>query len=516
MRNDDDTRRPKAKTYADDSAEAAVLGVMICNPACIPDLGEIAPVHFANPKHAVIAAAILELDRAGMAINHLSVSQALKDSGQLVAAGGPAYLMRLDETAVPLDSTESVVEQVDRLRDLALRRAARAFHLAQADALADFTKPAEELILASSGHLAGLGSSAVGGVKTAAALMETELESVWAAQDGKEDAVMYIPSGVRIYDELVGGYPRRFLTILAAQPGVGKSSFVATSALAIAERGETCAVFSLEDAGGWMPRRYLAQSATVAIRQLMTRGLTDTQQEKVQTSAKDLQPILQRIFIDDRRGLTVHRVVASARQMIARHGVRVIFIDHLLEMLDFGDPRSRDERIGEILRHLRDLAASADVAVVLCAHLKDPDDSRVDSRFIRPKLQDFAGGRFVDRMARVAVGFWFPPAPQEPKPPKLPPEPKPPAKADAEERERILQRWELEKTKLNREYEKKREQWRERCALAEDTLVATVVKASEGGSGFDFTMRRVRHAAMVSRTEGGKHDGETGFTKTAA
>jgi replicative DNA helicase len=371
-----------------------------------------------------------------------------------------------------------------------------------------------------SGELAKIGHASVTGFRTAEEFLLRELEKIDATQAGTTEA-QYVLTGIKLWDELLGGVPRGFLTIIAAQPGVGKSSMLATMARSLAEGDEDerlpeeVAVFSLEDEGGWMPRRYLAEEAELSIRQLVKRGLEKDMLGKVHNAGARIAHVLRRIHIHDVRRMNVHRVAAAARQIIAQRGVRVIIVDHLLEMLDFTDQRSRDERIGEILSVLRDLAVECGVAVVLAAHLKDPDDSRVDARYIRPKLQDFAGGRFVDRMARVAVGLWFAPKPPEPKEGKPPAEPKRGVRMKEEEWAALLEKHEAAKKKAGFELERKRREWEEKCALASESLVCTILKANEGDSGFDFTLRRVKHAGLISRTEGGRNPGELGYTPAA-
>ena len=61
-------------------------------------------------------------------------------------------------------------------------------------------------------------------------------------------------------------------------------------------------------------------------------------------------------------------------------------------------------------------------------------------------------------------------------------------------------------------HERRLREWEEKCRRAEEALVITVLKATEGESGFDFWLQRVKHAALVSKTGGGRHPNTTGFT----
>ena len=173
-----------------------------------------------------------------------------------------------------------------------------------------------------------------------------------------------------------------------------------------------------------------------------------------------------------------------------------MLVDHLLEMVDFEDERKQDERVGEILRVLRDLAHECQVAVVLASHLRRPKEDGVEAKYIRPTMQSFAGSAYVERMARVAGGLWHAKPPPEPRVPKLP-QPKVPKKASLQEAEAIHAAWQEAKRAAEAAYNKERSQWIAAAEAASTSIVCTAMKVTEGDSGFDFMMKRIMHAGLV-------------------
>lgn len=516
---------PPRKFVAMDS-ERVVLGAIFADPEHFTAVAEMQPEEWGEPVHGAIFEAMQNLVRRGYSINHLSVAEYLKDHGALVLVGGPAQLMGLDETikkicnGAYLPTPKAVAEQVARVRDMAARRAAIESMTRTIDAMHDMNMTAEELLLRASGDMAALAGAGLSSIRTATEYMEEEVARIEAIQAGGDENVQYIPTGLELWDELLGGLPRGVVTVIGGQASVGKSTAIASMVLSIAEgsatqRPEKVAVFSLEDRGGWLPRRWLAEATGFAIRQLLKKGLTPEAVEDLKARKKELAPITDRILIDDRRRLTAHKVAAKMRQLHARHGVRVFFIDHLLEMLDKSSKaqQARDLAVGEILEVLRDVAIELDVVVVLACHLRDPETPGVDSRFIRPRLQDFAGGQFINRMARLAVGLWLLPQPPEPKPPKEEAEPKFAAKSSPEQRAAGRAKWEQARAKANADYSAKYSKWREQCEEAERSLVFTSIKATEGSAHFDFGMYRVQHAGLLRRKGGWRDMNDLGFTR---
>lgn len=222
------------------------------------------------------------------------------------------------------------------------------------------------------------------------------VDEVRAVYEGR--AAPTLTTGIPALDDVIGGL-QPTLTILGAEPGAGKSALLARIVRNIAERDVRIGVFSLEDQSRWMVRRMVAESAAVPVFILQNKPLAAHQLERFQDGAEKVHQLAGNIIVEDRKGLTAKDIVAGARVMIARHGVKAIFVDHLGEVRVNRTER-HDRDIGDVLRELRGIADVHKVPIVVLCHVK-----RRDGVGEEPRLTDFAFSADVERCARVALAL---------------------------------------------------------------------------------------------------------------
>lgn len=222
------------------------------------------------------------------------------------------------------------------------------------------------------------------------------VDEVEAVQCGKVPPVLQ--SGIEAWDAVMGGL-QPTLTMVGAPPGVGKSSLVAGMLRMIALRGVKVGLISLEDERGWLTRRLVSHYCQIPVFVLANQRLYQAQKDRLDQHASEAFDVLANVACDDRSGLTVDDVVASARRMISM-GCKAIFVDHLGE-ISIARTNRHDLDIADVLRELRVIAKVARVPVIVLAHMK-----RSDRKDGEPLLSDFAFSAGVERMARVAVGLW--------------------------------------------------------------------------------------------------------------
>lgn len=219
-----------------------------------------------------------------------------------------------------------------------------------------------------------------------------------AVQAGRRETTL--PTGIEALDAVIGGL-QPTLTLIGALPGVGKSALVAGICRNLARRGVSVGLLSLEDERSWLTRRLLAERSEVPVFVLANKPLVRSQMARIDAVAGQLHGELARIVCDDRSGLSVHEVVASARRMIAG-GAKAVLIDHLGEIRIARSER-HDLDISDCLRELRAIAKTNRVPVVVLSHLRRREGLNIDTE---PRLTDFAFSSGVERMARVALGLW--------------------------------------------------------------------------------------------------------------
>jgi replicative DNA helicase len=381
-------------------AERAVLGAVLSDSVVLEQLKSLLqPEDFSEAKHVHVFTAMLVLSKARTPVDHLTVAEALKALGVLPAVGGPAYLMELDQS-VPLASR--AVEYARTVRDMALRRKAAHMATQAASWASDLGVPVDKFLSDGARQWASL-TQTVKGVRRGPELVLATIDRCEAVQRG--EAVTCLSTGIDRWDEVFGGLQPSKLTFIGSQPGVGKSSLLATMVENLSCTGKKVGFFSLEDEGDWVARRLLSKRASIPLFVLATRKLTDGQMERMSEAASSVYEDLGGLVVDDRSMLTPSQVVQSARDMIVNDGVQVIFIDHIGKM-DFESRKhhAHDLAIEHGLNELTALAKDYKVPVVIAAHMKEREK---DVQFERPTLQSFARTAYIERDARVAVGLYL-------------------------------------------------------------------------------------------------------------
>lgn len=209
-----------------------------------------------------------------------------------------------------------------------------------------------------------------------------------------------LETGLSGLDAVVGGL-QPTLTILGALPGVGKSALLAAVVRNLARRGVRVGFFSLEDEKQWLVRRMVAEAAGIPLFVLANRPLSASQRERLDEAAPRVHNDLAHVFVDDRPAIGVAEIVSSAREMLTRHRVQALFVDHLGEIrLSRTDRHDLD--IADALQQLRALAKVYRVPVVVACHVRRREGLLPKDE---PRLTDFAFSAAVERMARVALAL---------------------------------------------------------------------------------------------------------------
>lgn len=440
----------------DHSAEAAVLGSILQDAEQLDAARSLSPEAFHLPAHAQVWAALLDVVKAGQPVDHLTLAERLKACGQLEAVGGPAFLMRLDQ-AVPFSG--NVPAYVGILKDRALRRAIVSRARETARAAENLQAEATAVALESSGAFASLGAAGVGQLHTLQDALGDLLDELDAVAKGlKRPSIL---TGIDVWDELIGGLQRGKVTVIGAQPSVGKSALMGTMIENIAVEGTKAGVFSLEDPRVWLPKRLVSRRSGVPVKRLSTERLPEFAMQRVGEAAEGVFRWAASVLIDDRSGLTATQVSATARQMVVQHGAEAIFVDHLGELGLEDDWGRHDLAVHAAFRQLRDVAKDLDVAVVVLAHFHRPKaSSDKEPRNVRPTSAMWANSGGIEKMARVAVGLW--------------------------EDEELP-----------------------------GGIVATVLKQTEGEKDLDFWMPLHKSSGLVESRGGRKRPGSRGYTEDA-
>ena len=370
------------------SLERAVLGAILLHPQHWSQVASILTADdFFRAAHGLIFSAMARLNQAESAIDFALLRTELRSSGDEDEIGGPVYLASLVD-GLPLGSY--VMDYARVVREKARLRTA----IAVANKLTTEAYAAErsvvEIVDAGVRDLLTLADAQESGVTS----IRDALKSYMDALDD-EQAVL-IPTGLRDVDDIVGGFGRKKLTIIASRPGVGKSSLAVTAADHAAGAGTPTAIISLEMVPSALAGNLLASHSGVGTERMRRKVVGEWQWTRV-TQAVELLMDRPLYFVTAVKSLT--QVAAWVCRLKEQYGVRLVFLDYL-QLL--GDPRAKDrqQEVAALSRGLKWIAIDEDIALVALSQLSREPERRNDKR---PHLSDLRESGSIEADADLVL-----------------------------------------------------------------------------------------------------------------
>jgi replicative DNA helicase len=215
----------------------------------------------------------------------------------------------------------------------------------------------------------------------------------------EERLITGVPSGFLDLDKLTAGFQPSDLVVIAARPGMGKSSFMLSMVLNIAfEEKLPVAIFSLEMSGEQLVLRMLSMISGVGLQNMRQGYLPDEDWEKVLRATLDLSS--RDIYIDDSPSLSTTELRIKSRKLKKEKGVGIIFVDYLQLLKTPYRHATRQEEVAEISRNLKALAKEIEVPVVALAQLSRQVEQRSDKR---PQLADLRESGQIEQDADLIL-----------------------------------------------------------------------------------------------------------------
>ncbi len=381
-------------------AEASLLGsVLIDTDAIVKIADTIRPTDFFDKRHELIYQAMVNLYEQHEAIDVLTLANRLKSNGELDSVGGAAYLTELTNF-VP---TAAHVEQyADIVAQKSLRRRLIKASQQMVSLGFDESKSLHELIEEAESNLFSVSEQHI---KQSVVSIETILaESFERLDDLHKDKkkIRGISSGFKDVDNLLAGFQRSDLFILAARPSMGKTAMMLNFAHNVAVQSkEPVLFFSLEMSKEQLVDRLLSIESGVDAWALRTGNLTDTDFEKIGEAMGTLSEAP--IYIDDTPGITVSDLRTKARREAHRHPLGLIVVDYLQLMSGgarFGSEGNRVQEISEISRGLKGVARELNVPLIAASQLNRSVENRSPQI---PQLADLRESGSIEQDADVVA-----------------------------------------------------------------------------------------------------------------
>lgn len=380
-----------------EGVERSLLGHLLAHPPGIADALEVRvnADDFLLPGHAVLWRRMVEGWEAGIGIDAFTLASSLRASELDLLPGRHEYFIVLHELGGVGAGVRQYAQQVrdaGLLRRLATAAERIAYQCRRPDGPAEeIVSAAERDILAVSGTLSRARLTALSDLIPPALLRITD-----RVQGGGE--IAGTPTGFPDLDLILGGLRGGELIILAARPGVGKTTLAVGIAANLARDGKSACVISLEQSSAELVDRLIAAEADIPAYLLRQGGLSEQQLRGMGAAANRLQP--RPLWVCDEPNMRLGEIGAIARRLIAQHNLRLLVVDYLQLVTTDDRTAPRHEQVGDISRRLKLLSRSLDLPILCLCQLNRASEQRADKL---PMLSDLRESGSIEQDADIVI-----------------------------------------------------------------------------------------------------------------
>lgn len=382
-------------------AEQSVLGAILLDSACLDRIAEILPrpEYFYLANHKLIYAAMLDMFTLGKPVDFVTVLEQLKQENSFEEASGKTYLLQLAQIVPSISNVETYAFIVrDKYDVRTLITTARDIIEDAADGAAD----AASLLDSAEQRIFDIrrGKNMQGLQRISEVIIQT-FDRLDMLNSEESDLYKGIPTGIKDLDDTITGLNRSDLILLAARPGMGKTSFALNIArhVAVMEKRRV-AFFSLEMTKEQLASRMLSTEALVGGTKLRTGKLSEDEWVRLIEAGDVLSK--SQVYFDDTPGITVPEMKAKLRRL---KDVDLVIIDYLQLMSGGKRIDNRVQEISEITRNLKIMAKEINVPVITLSQLSRASEQRAEHR---PVLSDLRDSGSIEQDADIVMFLYRP------------------------------------------------------------------------------------------------------------
>ncbi len=381
-------------------AEQSLLGSLLIDKNAIIKVGDIINEDdFYKENHGKIYAAMVDLYSKREPIDLLTLSSRLEEKSTLAAVGGRSYLVELTNT-VPTASHvvnyAHIIQKKATLRRLidASNEIGKIAYDEEKD-VADVLDNAERKLFAVSQKHLKQGFTPITNILAEAFDRIDDIHKEKGKMRG-------ISTGFRALDNVLAGFQKSDLIILAARPSVGKTSLALDFVRAVGVGSKTpVGLFSLEMSKEQLVDRLLCSQAGIDLWKMRTGKLSDTSDEFPRIG--QAMGILSEapIYIDDSSSANIMEIRTKARRLQMEHGLGFLIIDYL-QLMEGRNNNSdnRVQEVSEISRGLKGIARELNIPVLALSQLNRSVENRSPAI---PKLADLRESGSIEQDADVVM-----------------------------------------------------------------------------------------------------------------
>ena len=380
-------------------AEMALLGCMLIDAEISAELVEkLNEEDFYQESHKYIIRAMQQVFNNRKPVDLVTVSDQLDSEGNLEKAGGIVYLTDLTGITPSAANYKSYYQIItrDSINRKLIRTARKIIENSMnATEGRDAVAYAEKMVYDISRESE---SSALLGMKEGDVIGEVLHE--FEVLQADENALRGIPTGFKRLDKMTNGLHGGDLIVLAARPGMGKTSLAMNLVEnASLKTGKTCAVFSLEMPRKQIVQRLICSYAKVSMANALSGKLSQNEWKKLMTASDKLRE--SKIYVDDSSRVTPAEILSKCRRLKSTAGALDLVMIDYIQLMSSGSStvagnENRQQEIASITRDLKIMAKELNVPVIALSQLR-----RIQSK--EPQLSDLRESGAIEQDADIVM-----------------------------------------------------------------------------------------------------------------
>ena len=388
-------------------AEQALLGcVLIDNDAQIDIISKLNSDDFYSESHRNIFDSMLKINTKGIPVDFVTLTNQLEVEKKLDSVGGIDYITYLTNV---IPSAANYQYYFDIVKNNSIRRKLIAESQEIIKGAFDSETGSAAMQLAekkifdlsqkeTASELEHVGRK--NGVLTNVLKQISDL----AENKGK---MRGIPTGYKDFDAITNGLQNSDLILLAARPGVGKTSFAMNIAVNVAiNEGKKVAIFDLEMSKEQLMQRALASLAKVNLSHVLKGNMDSDEWKRIWTAEKKLAQ--SGLYVDDSSMITPFEIISKCRKLKMTEGLDLIVIDYL-QLMTMGNQKSRESRtqeVSDLTRTLKIAAKELNVPIIVLSQLSRAVETRQGDH--KPMLSDLRESGSIEQDADIVLFLYNP------------------------------------------------------------------------------------------------------------
>ena len=379
-------------------AEQSVLGSMLIDARCVPEVIEaLRPEDFYLRTNREIYETIYSMFNFSLTIDPVTVLEHMKQNGVYDENTSRGYLLQLMDTT---PTAANVKEYIGILKDKTLLRRVAETAGELTVLIQQGTETGQDVLEAAEQRIYAIrqGRAAQGLIPISQVIQDVyaRLEELAAS----DSAIPGLSTGLTDLDRAISGLNKSDLILLAARPGMGKTSMALNILLEAGKKsGKNVVFFSLEMSREQLALRLISSECFVDNKKLVTGNLAPEDWEKIMVATESLNR--SHILIDDDSTVSVADILAKCRRV---DNLGLVIIDYLQLMQSAGGRQysgeNRQQVVSDISRALKIMAKELDVPVLCLSQLSRANESRSDKR---PMLSDLRESGAIEQDADIVM-----------------------------------------------------------------------------------------------------------------